>query len=60
MLHGSIQGSSLDFSFAKISVNTTIKDSKLIALSWCKCDRVITSELKYSIFHYLYMRQSQN
>jgi hypothetical protein len=35
MLHGSIQGPNPEFYFAKILVNTTIKDSKLIILSWC-------------------------
>jgi hypothetical protein len=33
ILHGSIQGSSPEFFFAKIPVNTTIKDSKFIVLS---------------------------
>jgi hypothetical protein len=42
-LYGSIQGSTPKLYFAKIPVNTTIKDSKLIALSGCKYDRVITS-----------------
>jgi hypothetical protein len=43
MLNGSIQGSNPEFYFVKIPVNTTIKDLKFIALSWCKSDRVITS-----------------
>jgi hypothetical protein len=50
MMHDSIRGSNPEFYFAKIPVNTTIKDSKLIVLSWCECDKAITSWLKYSIF----------
>jgi hypothetical protein len=42
-LYGSIHGSIPDFCFAKILVNTTIKDSRVIVLSWCKCDRVVIS-----------------
>jgi hypothetical protein len=42
-LYGSIQGSSPEFYFVKIPVNTIIKDSKFIVLSWCECDIVITS-----------------
>jgi hypothetical protein len=42
ILHGSIRGFT-QFYFAKISGNTTIKDSKLIVISWCKCDKAITS-----------------
>jgi hypothetical protein len=33
VLHGSIQGSSPEFYFAKIPINTTIKGSKFIILS---------------------------
>jgi hypothetical protein len=33
----------LNFIIVKILVNTTIKNSKLIVLSWCKYDREITS-----------------
>jgi hypothetical protein len=37
------KGSNTEFYFAKILVNIKIKDSELISLSWCECDRAITS-----------------
>jgi hypothetical protein len=49
-LYGSIQGSNPEFTFVKILVNTTIKESKCIILSWCECNRAINSWLKCSVF----------